>query len=372
VRLLALAALMLVSTLAFAQTGGETPPDGAICPLSESQSKNSIEAFAKIAAAISKENRCLGCHGRVNPYIDGTGADPDNPDAPPSEFEHGPGAVDRNSTCNDCHGNMAHRSRDGSESVWMTAPDFLSFIGKDAKTLCKQIRDILPNAKDFMGHVKDDNGGNNFADTAFNGDRGLDRSMFTEKDVPTEKPHITHAALLKLAQDWVDSTGGEFKGDKSCGCEPAHYALQISTVNEINLPPVHRTSIMKPIEVPIKFEDDGSFTGEGAANFQASGTALMCSGQASSGLTIHASGQAIQTSQARSMQFQLDNSSPTVTNASVQCPYIGERSTHTTTEGKTVIPFDFKGNVGEAFDYHMPVAIPGVNSTMHVEVVKRQ
>ena len=180
--------LFFLSTLVTAQFSGKTPPDGAICPLSESQTKKSMEAFSKIATAISKENRCLGCHGRVNPHIDGTGADPENADAVPSQFEHGAGKVDRKSDCNECHSKMARRTRDGSESVWMTAPDFLSFIGKDATTLCKQIRENLPSAKDFMGHLKDDNGGNNFAGTAFNGDRGLDRTMFPEKEVPTGNP----------------------------------------------------------------------------------------------------------------------------------------------------------------------------------------
>jgi len=129
---------------------------------------------------------------------------------------------------------MARRSRDGSESVWQTAPDFLTFVNKDAPTLCKQIRAILHNSKDFLGHIKDDNGGNNFADTAFNGDRGLDRTQYPESEVPTEKPHITHAALLKLGHDWVDSTGGEFKGDEACGCEPAHYAIRYSGSNKID------------------------------------------------------------------------------------------------------------------------------------------
>ena len=36
-----------------------------------------------------------------------------------------------------------------SESRWMTAPEFLSFIGKDAPTLCKQIRGVLHTAETF-------------------------------------------------------------------------------------------------------------------------------------------------------------------------------------------------------------------------------
>ena len=72
-----LTTLVFLSVLAGAQSLGQTTPVGAVCPLSESQTEKSIQAFSKIASTISSENRCLGCHGRVNPHIDGTGADPD-------------------------------------------------------------------------------------------------------------------------------------------------------------------------------------------------------------------------------------------------------------------------------------------------------
>ena len=133
----------------------------------------------------------------------------------------------------------------------MTAPDFLAFVGKDAPTLCKQIRGILHNAKDFMGHIKDDNGGNNFAGTAFNGDRGLDRKMFSEKEVPTQKPHILKPAFMKLGQDWIDAMGGEFKGDQGCGCEPEHFAIQYSSTTDISIQNFHHSSVMGPVKIPI-------------------------------------------------------------------------------------------------------------------------
>jgi hypothetical protein len=134
--------------------------------------------------------------------------------------------------------------------------------------------------------------------------------------------------------------------------------------------PVHRTSVMQPVDVPITFDDDGTFKGDGAANFKGTDTSPLCIGTTDSGLTFHASGQAIETSLVRSMYFQFANSSPTVTNSSITCP-MNEFKTQTTTAGREVLPFDFKGAVGETFDYHMPVAIPGANSTMHVEIVKR-
>jgi hypothetical protein len=369
------AALLFVSTVALAQFTSKTPPDGTICPLSDEQTQKSIDAFSKLSSAITSENRCTGCHGRVNPYIDGIGEDEANPNAPKSLFKHGGKKRERTtiaeSDCGECHDSMVPPTRGGpdAESIWMTAPDDLAFVGKDATAICKQIRENIPTGKDFLGHLTDDNGGNNFAGTAFKGDRGLDLNNF--KEVRLEPPRITKTQLLDLAKDWIKTTGGEFKGDRSCGCEPTHYSIRVSTVNDINFGPVHRTSVMQPVDVPITFDDDGTFKGDGAANFQATGTSPLCSGTAGSDLTFHASGQAIETSLEQSMHFQFANTSPTVTDSSITCPRKTFK-TQTTTEGHEVLPFDFKGNVGETFDYHMPVAIFGVNSTMHVEIVKRE
>ena len=227
--------ILILCSVAAGQATGPKPPGGPVCPLSDEQTRASIEAFSKIASFFTHEPRCVNCHGGVNPYIDGTGPDPSDPDAPPSTVEHGGGgrpveyAADRSGNryrvipvgCKDCHNNMA-RKRDGSESRWMTAPKFLSFVGKDATTLCKQIRRQSSDAKDFLGHLQDDNGGNNFSDTAFHGDRGLDKENRDLYDVAIKKPSLTKAELIKLAQNWIDSMGGEFQGDSECGCAPAH------------------------------------------------------------------------------------------------------------------------------------------------------
>jgi hypothetical protein len=39
-----------------------------VCPLSESQTQKSIEAFEPVAAAFTQEDRCANCHGGVNPF----------------------------------------------------------------------------------------------------------------------------------------------------------------------------------------------------------------------------------------------------------------------------------------------------------------
>ncbi len=119
------------------------------------------------------------------------------------------------------------RRRDGSESTWFTAPDFLSFVGKDATTLCRQMKRATRTATEFLGHLQDDNGGNAFGPTAFKGDRGLDQTIYgPDKDspalVPAEPPSKTRAELMQMARNWVTAMGGSFKGDESCGCEHKH------------------------------------------------------------------------------------------------------------------------------------------------------
>src|SRR5262249_49768471 len=82
-------------------------------------------------------------------------------------------------------------------------------------------------AKDFIGHLKDDNGKDNFVVTSFNGNRGLEASWF-EGDSPLaiEKPSISHADLIKMGQDWINAMGGEFKGDAACGCVPKGWVFK--------------------------------------------------------------------------------------------------------------------------------------------------
>jgi hypothetical protein len=214
-------AIGLTCVASVAVSGQKAPP----CPLTDAQTRKSIEAFAKIHAFVTGEPRCVNCHGGVNPYLAGTGLDPEDASAPPSLSEHfvaldhkkSDGLVDQQ--CRECHNNMAKRA-DGSASLWMTAAPFHTFVDKDAVSLCRQFKRATGSAEKFLAHVKNDEGGNNFAGTAFNGNRGLDPKQFA--DVAAEPPSISHDAFMKLAQDWVAAMGGRFQGDEGCGCEPRH------------------------------------------------------------------------------------------------------------------------------------------------------
>ena len=230
-------AVMLIAVLGFvsalAQVRTSAQNRAAACPLTDAQTSKSIDAFKPIANFLTTEPRCFNCHGGVNPFVDGTGLDPNDPTAPASKVTHRGGLVRRQgekapdgtpqieSGCSDCHNHMADRSG-GGHSVWTTAPSFLSFVDKDATTLCRQIKRETGTAEHFLGHLEDDNGGNAFAKTAFIGDRGLDPDQYPEVTDHPQPPSISHPAVMQLARNWVAAMGGSFKGDESCGCEFKH------------------------------------------------------------------------------------------------------------------------------------------------------
>jgi hypothetical protein len=207
------------------------------CPLTEAQSQKAVAAFGKIAGFVLNEPRCVNCHGGVNPHIEGIGLDPEDANLVASLVKHGGGLVRRDPedvkkgviphTCTDCHNHMANKTDGSPTKQWMTAAPFHNFVDKDATTLCRQFKKSLASAEQFLGHIKDDNGGNNFAQTAFNGDRGLDPDQYLDPDnkgsyVPPQPPSITKDVFLKLGQDWINAMGGKFQGDERCGCELKH------------------------------------------------------------------------------------------------------------------------------------------------------
>jgi hypothetical protein len=194
------------------------------CPLTEEQSQKAVAAFEKIAAFVLKEPRCVNCHGGVNPHIEGIGLDPEDPNLPASLVQHGGGLVRRDpadvnqglmpDTCMDCHNHMANK-RDGSPTKrWTTAAPFHNFVDKNATMLCRQFKRSTGSAQEFLGHLIDDNGGNNFAQTAFNGDRGLDPDQYLDPEGPNyvapKPPSISHDGLSNSGRTgltlWVESS----------------------------------------------------------------------------------------------------------------------------------------------------------------------
>src|SRR6188508_1782576 len=69
--------------------------DKAACPLDFKQQTDSIRAFEPIASFLTREPRCANCHGGVNPFIEGTGPDPEDENVPASTTAHGGGRIQR-------------------------------------------------------------------------------------------------------------------------------------------------------------------------------------------------------------------------------------------------------------------------------------
>jgi hypothetical protein len=235
--------------------------------LSLAQQVDAVHKFEPIADFVTTEERCFNCHGGVNPHIDGAGKDPGDKEAPPSLKDHAAATVPRDNVkgsaetraCRGCHNNMVPRA-DGSSSVWMTAPGFLSFIGKDAPTLCKQIKGHNRTAERFLGHLKDDNGGNNFGGTAFAGGCGLEpQGPFEEERLGCKPPSISHDALQKLGKAWVDAMGEEKfnAGDMNCGCE-VRLKGKFTSTDTGDLGPMRNVIKVTGDLVWKKTEDDGS------------------------------------------------------------------------------------------------------------------
>lgn len=217
------------------QTAHTTAARGPSCPLPVGRQVKAVKAFLAMMP-VFRHPRCFNCHGGVNPFIEKTGPDPADDATPASTVAHGGGPIRRQndrapdgtvlieSECQDCHNNMAPK-RNGSKSVWMTAPNFLSFVGKDSTAICRQVKRRTHDAKHLIGHMTDDNGDNNFTKTAFNGDRGLDPDRYGH--IRREGPSISHQAFIQLGQKWVTAMGGELVGDESCGCVMPGIKLEV-------------------------------------------------------------------------------------------------------------------------------------------------
>ena len=349
-----LAAFVFLSTLALTQTS-PSPSGGPVCPLSDSQTQKSIAAFSKLAP-IFQQPRCINCHGAVDPFTKGGGH-------PGGEFDFvraDDGFVQVEKTFEPCA--SCHDAFQG----WRTPPSDMFFTGKDSEALCKLMKRNFGLAKYFMNHMIMDGGGDPFIEEGFKGTRGMSDTT------PEPPPGWTRSKMINLARDWVDAMGGEYQGGEDCGCKPAHYAIRMNASTENSQGPVRYNSAMQPVEVPLIFQDDGTFSGEGLAQFGGAATVstmVLCQGVYANSLKIGVSGQAIQTSEQRSMKLKLENTSPDVSSVSGQCPYrsFSNQGTH---PGKTILPFDLEGNVGESLDYSMPAIAPGFKSTMHLEIVK--
>ncbi len=331
----------------------------AVCPLSEPQSRASVAAFAKIVPTLNQEPRCTNCHGGLDPTT--------SPIHPSVDL---PSADNPGDDCTFCHDNVVNKTN-GEESRWHLAPKFLEFINKSDQQLCEQLKGHAegpcsdgscgpwPMAEKFLGHMTDDEGGDNFTATAFAGTKGL-------SDHPIQKPRITHAELLALGHAWTDVTDGEWQGSRDCGCAPTKYALRVSAVTTI--PGDDFRVDMLPVDIPIEFEDDGTFKGDSAVQMRGIDPG-ECIATSSASTRLVATGKAVQTWRERTFDVTIQSAQPTTSQASAHCPE-GTMSRSFTASSRDVWKVKMQGTVGEVVSFAAPSPAPAVRITARVEIVK--
>jgi len=329
---------------------------GAVCPLSDSQAQKSIDAFGKMVPTFTQEPRCVNCHGGVDPF-----ANPTN---------HGGGTVDPETDCNDCHSEMLGRGN-GGPSKWQLPQPAHFFKNKDAKTLCKQMREVFQQGVDFIGHLIDDNGNSKFTEVAFHGTRALnERGRGLVDNYHDEPPqNMSHGKLIDLGFGWVDSTGGEFKGDVECGCEPQKYAVRVSYDQQIATPMFHGVKKMGPIDIPITFHDDGSFEGEQTVYINGDAVAMVCTGESTASMTLRVKGNAKEEFQNNRMHVEMESGSPMRGNATANCPRV-HRTESFAGGSQSVLEKDIQGRVGDTMMWKPGVGLPGITTIIVGEIVK--
>ncbi len=237
--------------------------------------------------------RCFNCHGGMSPFIgvleDGKFT-PLTPRGTHPTLDKTDGVIvaDNNQEnvaktfqgCITCHD--AGRFSAGGWRLAPTDPETRftivnSGIPKSTIDICKQVKvsGTVPGAAGFIGHMTNDNGKLPFLETAFAGDMALNKDekdaagddLKNEGGYPAPITVMTREEALQFSKDWVADMGGKFRLPDDCGCKEHHYALRVLAHGVLQMPGFTFTLRFDGIgttfpEVPLKFEDDGTFSGE--------------------------------------------------------------------------------------------------------------
>ncbi len=231
------------------------------CPLTPAQTRKAVEAFEEMMPVLMHP-RCLNCHGGVDPFVE------------PSEGSHVGGKMDsrprRIAQCQECH--------DGLPG-WDVPVDVMFFVGKSARELCMLFKRTEPDGARFVGHIEHENGGIQFVEMAFRGDRALNegaKSIYqieTGRALVIEPPPGTHRELVAQAQAWADAVGAGWTVMPDCGCKPTSGAW-VGTVNVVFvLQAAELGTVTETLKSTVRLEIDSSFTDDPAQYFKSvSGT----------------------------------------------------------------------------------------------------
>lgn len=340
------------------QTAGAPNSAQYVCPLSDDQTQKAIAKWASVASAFSGEDRCANCHGGVDAFSE--------------NGHHAGGARDNRfgsrKPCQECHGGLPG---------WNTPSEEMFFVDgyhqpRKASIICKQIRRFHHTGESFVMHIKTNTDAlADFNSAAFAGTRGLNDygKMFAYTDPYRDlKPSISREEMTKRAEDFVEAMGGEFKGDESCGCEPQHYAVRVSYDQEINLV-ARGTKTMGPIDIPITFQDDGSYQGEQTIFINGNAVALQCTSASLATMVLRVTGNVREDPKNHRMHLQLESGSPLRGNASAVCPYASKTGSFAANSQST-LERELTGTVGETalFQFGSP-GMP-INTMVFAKIVK--
>jgi len=323
-----------------------------------------MEAFAKMVPTFHHK-RCVNCHGGVDPFT-GTNHGGGKVDITEDQMEQG--------ACGECHNNLPPL-RSGKTPVWKlpVLPDH-SFVNKDAKTLCEMMKkafNAFPSpGTQFEFHILEDNGKTDFQMIAFAGTRGVsDRA-------PEPIEGITLGGFFNQAVAWVEAMGGEFKGDERCGCEPLQFAVRVKYIAGSNMLGgiVQTVAQMGPVDIPIRFRDDGSYEGRGMLPFAAQGSVnanpVHCADQSQAGMQVKVYGKAVEGPQKYQMHIELTNLTRNTGATAQECNFPYGSGVFALNGGdKASFGFDVIGLVGDTASGQVPLPTPFVKAVLSVQVV---
>jgi len=357
----------------------EADAGAPVCPLSKDQTQKAIDAF-KALAPVFRVDRCINCHGDVDPFTEGDGG---HEGGQVPQIRNDDGSVDFDRTFAQCSAPGCHEELPG----WRLAPEPISFVNKTDTQLCKQMRSQFARAQgqdSFMGHMKFDNNDTQFIKAAFKGNKAI-KTAIVEKPTPW-----TQDKMVELSQAWVDAMGGRFHGDESCGCEQQNYALHLdyNVIMNINGLPLitgeYNANTMSQgsngLEVPLEINTPNAFEGQGVMQLQGHGGYATpiggCVGQSQQSFLIRATAQleeGDELSQGKDNKLHVKLTCDQIHfTSNGACPH-GAGSANSFSPCQANVAADIApANEGGSQDTVFPTPFPNSQATLTTTVVKKQ